>query len=49
MVVQPVWKKLRTRHPESLQAGTKVSMEEARSKWTTVNNLELWFDDGRLV
>ena len=20
-------------------------MEEARSKWTTVNNLEQWFDD----
>ena len=43
--VASAWKKLRTRHPERLQAGNKVSMEEARSKWTTVNNLEQWFDD----
>ena len=43
--VESAWKKLRSRHPERLQAGTKVSMEEARSKWTTVNNLEQWFDD----
>jgi hypothetical protein len=28
--INSVWKKLRTRHPERLQVGTKVSMEEAR-------------------
>ena len=43
--VESAFKELRARHPERLQAGTKVSMEEARSKWTTVNNLEQWFDD----
>ena len=45
--IDSVWKKLRTRHPESMQAGTKVSMEEVRSKLTTVNNLEQWFDDAK--
>ncbi len=43
--VESAWKKLRTQHPEQLQAWTKVSMEEARSKWSTINNLEQWFDD----
>ncbi len=43
--VESAWKKLQTQHLEQLQAGTKVSMEEARSKSTTVNNLEQWFDD----
>jgi hypothetical protein len=43
--VESAWKKLRTRHRERLQAGTKVSMEEAGSKRTTVNNLEQWIDD----
>ena len=46
--IDSAWKKLRTRHPEQLQAGTKVSMEEARSKWTTVNNLEQWFNDAKV-
>jgi hypothetical protein len=35
-------------HSEQLQAGTKGSMEDARSKWTTVNNLELWFNDAKV-
>jgi hypothetical protein len=39
--------KLQTKHPERLQAGTKVTMEEAQSKWTTVNNLEQWFDNAK--
>ena len=41
------WKKLRLRHPERLQASMKVTMEEARSKWTTVSNLEQWFTDAK--
>ena len=45
--VESVWKKLRTRHPEQVQAGTMVTMDEARSKWTTVNNLQQWFDDSK--
>ena len=45
--IESAWKKLRTQHPERIQAGTKVTMEEARSKWTTVNNLEQWFDDAK--
>ena len=28
-VIESAWKKLRTKHPESVQAGTKVTMEEA--------------------
>jgi hypothetical protein len=43
--VEAAWKKLRNRHPERVQAATKVTMDEGRSKWTTVNNLEQWFDD----
>jgi hypothetical protein len=46
--VESVWKKLRTRHPDRMQAATKVSMEEARSKWTTVDKLEQWFDDAKV-
>jgi hypothetical protein len=46
--VDSAWKKLRTRHPERMQAGTKVSKEEARSKWTTVSNLNQWFDDAKV-
>jgi hypothetical protein len=43
--VESAWKKLWKRHPERLQAATKVTMDEGRSKWTTVSNLEQWFDD----
>ena len=39
---------LRTQHPERLQTWTKISIEEARSKWTTVNNLEQWFNDAKV-
>ena len=38
---ESAWKKLRSRHPERLRAGKGVSMEESRSKWTTVNNLTI--------
>jgi hypothetical protein len=43
--VESAWKKLRKRHPERLQAAKMVTMDEGRSKWTTVSNLEQWFDD----
>jgi len=46
--MESVWKKLQMRHPDRMQAATKVSMEEARSKWTTVDNLEQWFDDAKV-
>ena len=46
--MESVWKKVRTQHPDRIQAATKVSMEEARSKWTTVDNLEQWFDDEKV-
>ena len=46
--VESMWKKVRTRHPDRIQAATKVSMDEARSKWTTVDILEQWFDDAKV-
>ncbi len=45
---ESVWKKLRSQHPDRIQAATKLSMEEAQSKWTTVDNLEQWFDDAKV-
>ena len=42
---ESAWKTLRTGHAGRLQAANRVTMEECRSKWTTVNNLEQWFDD----
>jgi hypothetical protein len=39
LTVEAAWKKLRNRHPEQVQAATKMTMDEGRSKWTTVNNL----------
>ena len=46
--IDSAWKKLWTQHPEQLQAGTKVPMEEARSKWTTKNNFEQCFNDAKV-
>ena len=43
--LESAFKKLKKQHPERLQAGKGVSMEESRSRWTTANNLEQWFDD----
>ena len=45
---ESAWKKLRSQRPEQVQAATKVTMEEARSKWTTVLNLQQWFDDAKM-
>jgi hypothetical protein len=40
-----VWRKVRTEFPESLQAATKIAVEDARAQWTTQDNLNQWFDD----
>ena len=40
-----VWRKLRKDYPQSLQAGKKTSVEDARAQWTTHENLSQWFDD----
>ena len=40
-----VWRKVRTKFPESLQAATKIAVEDARAQWTTHDNLNQWFDD----
>jgi hypothetical protein len=45
--VQSVWKKVRREFPEKLQAGVKVSVDDARAQWTTQNNLQQWFDDAK--
>jgi hypothetical protein len=44
--VESVQKKVR--YPDQTQEATKLSMEDARSKWTTVDNLEQWFDDAKV-
>jgi hypothetical protein len=33
--VQSVWRKVCSEFPEVLQAGTKISVEDARAQWTT--------------
>ena len=45
---ESAWKRLQTRHAGRLQAANRVAMDECRSKWTTVNNLEQWFDDMKM-
>ena len=45
--VQSVWRKVRREFPEKLQAGAKVSVDDARAQWTTENNLQQWFDDAK--
>ncbi len=40
-----VWKKLKTHHPEALQAAPKMTVEDARAQWTTYSNQNQWFDD----
>jgi hypothetical protein len=44
-IAESVWKELQTRHAGQLQAANRVTMEECRSKWKKVNNLDQWFDD----
>jgi hypothetical protein len=43
-----VWKKVLLEYPNSLQAANKISVEDARSQWTTHDNLDNWFDDAKL-
>jgi len=43
--VDSVWKKLKTHHPEALQAAPKMTVEDARAQWTTYSNQNQWFDD----
>jgi hypothetical protein len=43
--VETVWRRLRTEFPESLQASTRLMVEDARAQWTTFDNLNQWFDD----
>ncbi len=45
--VETVWKKVRSEHPDALQAATNVSIEDARAQWTTHDNLNQWFDDAK--
>ena len=42
---ESVWRKVRNEFPESLQAATKIAVEDARAQWTTHDNLNQWFDD----
>ena len=34
-------------YPHAVQAGAKVSIEDARAQWTTHDNLSQWFDDAK--
>ena len=43
--VNSVWRKVTREFPESLQAATKIAVEDARAQWTTYDNLNQWFDD----
>ncbi|KAI2506187.1 hypothetical protein MHU86_8222 [Fragilaria crotonensis] len=43
--VELVWRKVRNKFPEALQAANKVCVEDARAQWTTFDNLDQWFDD----
>ena len=45
--IKSAWRKLRSKHPERITAGGQVSMEDARSKWTTHDNLQQWFNDAK--
>ncbi|KAI2493030.1 hypothetical protein MHU86_21504 [Fragilaria crotonensis] len=45
--VEGVWQKVRKVFPESLQAATKLTVEDARAQWTTHDNLNQWFDDAK--
>jgi hypothetical protein len=45
--VESVWRKVRREYPDVVQAGHKVSIDDARAQWTTHNNLSQWFDDAK--
>ena len=40
-----MWKKACQQFPDKLQAANKVSVDDARSEWTTYENLQQWFHD----
>jgi hypothetical protein len=42
---ESVWRKVRVKFPEALQASTRLMVEDARAQWTTFDNLNQWFDD----
>jgi hypothetical protein len=45
--VEGAWRKLRKDFPESFQASTNLSIEDARAQWTTHDNLNQWFEDAK--
>jgi hypothetical protein len=45
--IEGAWRKLRKDFPESFQAATRLSIEDARAQWTTHDNLCQWFDDAK--
>ncbi|KAI2492280.1 hypothetical protein MHU86_22287 [Fragilaria crotonensis] len=45
--VESVWRKVCREFPDKLQAANKVCVDDARSQWTTYQNLQQWFDDAK--
>ena len=45
--IESAWRNLRKDFPESFQAVTRLSIEDARAQWTTHNNFCQWFDDAK--
>ncbi len=46
--IESAWRKLRFEHPERVTAGGQMSMEDARSRWTTHDKLQQWFEDAKI-
>jgi hypothetical protein len=42
---ESVWRKVRAKYPDALQAATMIAVDDARAQWTTYDNLNQWFDD----
>ncbi len=45
--IESVWRKVLREHPAQLQAANKMSVDDARTQWTTFDNLQQWFDDAK--
>jgi hypothetical protein len=45
--VESVWRKVQREFPDAVQAGPKVSIDDACAQWTTHNSLRQWFDDAK--
>jgi hypothetical protein len=45
--VEGAWRKVQKAFPESLQAATKLTVEDARAQWTTQDNLNQCFDNSK--